>query len=117
MGYNPIMIDKLSALSLYRQLEGLEEVLKNVDANVTSQWSAAYTNQSSFNHVLEQITEQCIDAPDYLRGLSHIQRADIPKGADPSVYPRFLAQVTMLKRAVGALLEQPIQEQKNRIGF
>lgn len=42
------MIDALSALSLYRQLEGLEEVLKNADANVTSQWFVAYTNQASF---------------------------------------------------------------------
>jgi hypothetical protein len=111
------MIDALSALSLYRQLEGLEEVLKNADANVTSQWFTAYTNQASFNHILEQITEQCADAPEYLSSLSHIERADIPKGGDRSVYPRFLAQVTMLKRAVGALLEQPIPEQKNRIGF
>jgi hypothetical protein len=116
-GYNAIMIDALSALSLYRQLEGLEDVLKNADANVTSQWFVAYTNQASFNHILEQITEQCADAPEYVRSLSHIERADIPKGGDRSVYPRFLAQVTMLKRAVGALLEQPIPEQKNRIGF
>lgn len=111
------MIDALSALSLYRQLEGLEEILKNADANVTSQWFAAYTNQASFNHILEEITAQCVDAPEYLKSFSHIERADIPKGGDRSVYPRFLAQVTMLKRAIGAFLEQPIPEQKNRIGF
>lgn len=112
-----MMIGQLSALSLYRQLEGLEEVLKNVDNNVASQWSTAYTNQLSFNHILEQITALCAGASDYLRSFSHIERAHIPKGIDQSVYPRFLAQVTMLKRAIGALLEQPVPDQKRRIGF
>jgi hypothetical protein len=33
---------------------------------------------------------RCEDAPDYLASFSHIQAADIPKGADRPVYHRFL---------------------------
>ena len=112
------MIDELSARSLYRQLEGLEETLKHVEGNVASQWFAAFTNQQSFNHILQQITEQCADAPDYLRSLSHIAPASIPPGGDRSVYPRFLAQVQMLKNAIGALLEyKPPEEPSHKMGF
>jgi len=111
------MIDALSARSLYRQLEGLEATLTHVECNVASQWFAAYTNQQSFNHILEQITEQCADAPDYLRSISHITAANIPQGADRAVYPRFLAQVQMLKNAIGALLEFSPPEEPRKMGF
>jgi len=53
-----IMIEALSALSLYRQLEALEENLRSVKDDSVDQFMAAYKNQGSFNHILNQITEQ-----------------------------------------------------------
>ena len=112
------MIDTLSALSLYRQLEALENNLRNVKEDIVSQFLAAYHNQASFNHILQQITEQCADAPKYLQTFSHIESADIPKGSDRSAYPRLIAKVQMLKQAVGALLEYAASpEEKKKIGF
>jgi hypothetical protein len=110
------MIDALSARSLYKQLEGLEATLTHVKGGVANEWMAAFTNQQSFNHILQQISEQCADAPDYLRSLSHITPANIPPGGDRSVYPRFLAQVQMLKNAIGALLEYAPPEER-KYGF
>ncbi len=82
------------------------------------EWMVAYANQGSFNHMLNQITSQCSDAPEYLASLSHIAPENIPEGGDGSVYPRFAAKVTMLKQAVGALLEMNTSaEQKKQIGF
>jgi len=112
------MIDALSALSLYRQLEALEENLRAVKDDSVDQFMAAYKNQGSFNHILNQITEQSTDAPDYLKSFSHIEPADIPKGLNHSVYPRFLAKVQMLKQAIGAFIELAMPpEQKKQIGF
>ena len=112
------MIDALSALSLYRQLEALEENLRVVKGDAVCQFMAAYKNQGSFNHILNQITEQCADAPDYLKSFSHIEPAEIPKGLNRSVYQRFLAKVQMLKQAIGAFIELAMPpEQKKQIGF
>lgn len=112
------MIDALSALSLYRQLEGLEDALKKSGDDQVNQFLAAYNGQEAFNSILTQTTEQCADAPEYLRSLSHIKPVQIPKGADRSAYPRFLTQVKMLRQAIGALLEYTLtQEQRERIGF
>ena len=112
------MIDALSALSLYRQLEALENNLSNVKEDPFNQFMAAYTNQTSFNHILNQIREQCADSPEYLKSFSHIEPANIPKGADRSVYPRFLAKVQMLKQAVRAFIELAMSsEQKRQVGF
>ena len=113
----PEMIDVLSALSLYRQLEALELTLTS-QKDVTGQWMTAYTNQNSFNHILSQITSQCEDAPQFLASFSHIEPADIPKGGNRAVYPRFLAKVQMLKQAVGALVElSASSEQQRQMGF
>jgi|HubBroStandDraft_3_1064219.scaffolds.fasta_scaffold13608_5 hypothetical protein len=113
------MFDALSALSLYRQLEALDNNLSKIRGDdVTNQFLAAYTNQASFNHILEQVTEQCADSPEYLKSFSHIKPAKVPKGADRSVYPGFLAKVQMLKQAVGAFIELAMSsEQKTQIGF
>ena len=112
------MIDALSALSLYRQLEALENNLSNVKSDVTREFLAAYNNQGSFNHILTQITEQCGDAPEYLKSFSHIEPADIPKGADRSGLPQVLAKVQMLRQAIGAFIELAMSsEQKKQIGF
>jgi hypothetical protein len=112
------MIDTLSALSVYRQLEGLESTVKAAKGGVLSEWMIAFTNQGSFNHMLNQITSQCSDAPEYLASLSHIGPENIPAGGDRSVYPRFSTKVTMLRQAVGALLEMNTSsEQKKQIGF
>jgi len=112
------MIDVLSALSLYRQLDALEVVLNSAGKDYVNQFMAAYTNQESFNHILNQVRSQCEDAPQYLASFSHIETALIPKGADRSVYPRFLGKVQMLKQAIGALLElTATAEQKKQIGF
>jgi hypothetical protein len=112
------MIDGLSALSLYRQLEALDSNLSNIKGDVTSEFLAAYSNQESFNHTLKQVTEQCADSPEFLKSFSHIEPAKIPKGADRSAYPRFLAKVQMLKQAVGAFIELAMSsEQKRQIGF
>jgi len=113
------MFDALSALSLYRQLEALDRNLSKIgDGDVANQFLAAYTNQASFNHMLKQATEQCADSPEYVKSFSHIKPAKIPKGADRSVYPRFLAKVQMLKQAVGAFIELAMSsEQKRQIGF
>jgi hypothetical protein len=112
------MIDTLSALSLYRQLEGLESIVNAAKGDVLKEWMAAYGNQGSFNHILKQVTSQCNDAPEYLASLSHIEPENIPKGGDRSVYPRLSAKVTMLRQAVGALLDLTTSaEQKKQIGF
>jgi hypothetical protein len=112
------MIDGLAALSLYRQLEALEKNLSNVKDDYVDQFMAAYTNQMSFNHILKQITEQCGDAPEYLKSFSHIEPAAIPKGAKRYVYQRFLAKVQMLKQAVGTVIELTLSsEQKREVGF
>jgi hypothetical protein len=112
------MIDALSALSLYRQLEGLEEVLKNGEVNVRSQWMAAYMKQSSFNHIPDQITESnALTLQSTVEAFFIYNEQTSQQGPNRSAYPRFLAQVTMLKRAIGALLEQPVPEQKSRMGF
>ena len=112
------MIDTLSALSLYRQLEGLESIVTAAKGEVLREWMVAYTNQDSFNHILNQVTSQCGDAPQYLASFSHIEPENIPKGGDRSVYPRFSAKVMMLRQAVGALLEMTATpEQKQQIGL
>ncbi len=112
------MIDSLSALSLYRQLEALENYLTNVKDDKVDQFLAALNNQTSFNHILNVITEQCQDAPEYLKSFAHIESASIPKGLDNSAYPRFFAKVQMLKQAVGAVIELSMPpEQKRQIGF
>jgi len=112
------MLDLLSALSLYRQLEALDSSLSKIKSDdVTNQFLAAYTSQESFNHVLRQVTEQCADSPEYLKSFSHLAPAKIPKGADRSAYPRFVAKVQMLKQAVGAFIEltmTPDQKKTNR---
>ena len=52
------MIDPLAALSLYRQLEGLEATLNKVEGSVAPQFLAAYVNQESFNQIsLRKILE------------------------------------------------------------
>lgn len=112
------MVDGLTALSLYRQLEALEQNLSTAKGNLVNEFMAAYMNQASFNHILKQVKEQCEGADEYLASLQHIEPADIPKGADRSVYPRFLAKVQMLKQAVGAVVELGLSpEQKRSIGF
>lgn len=116
------MIDPLSALSLYRQLEGLEETLKHAAGSprdtFVNQFLSALHSQDAFNHILSEITEQCADSPQYLRSFSHIKPVNIPRGADRSAYPRFFAQVQMLKQAVRALLELAFTpEEKQKIGF
>jgi len=113
------MFDGLSAVSLYRQLEALDNSLSKIKSDdVTSQFLAAYMNQGSFNHILKQVREQAADAPEYLKSFSHIEPAEIPKGADRGAYPKFLAKVQMLKQAVGAFIELAMSsEQKRQIGF
>ncbi len=113
------MFDALSALSLYRQLEALDNSLSKIKSDdVTNQFLGAYLNQESFNHILQQVRDQCAGAPEYLKSFSHIEAAKIPKGADRSAYPRFLAKVQMLKQAVGAFIELAMSsEQKSQIGF
>ena len=112
------MIDALSALSLYRQLEALEQSFEKAGNSVADRWGAAYMNQGSFNEILKQITDQCVDAPEFLRSFSHIEPVRIQKGVDRSVVPRFMAQVGMLKQAIHALLEWSLSaEQKSRMGF
>ena len=113
------MFDPLSALSLYRQLEALDKTLSKIKSDdVTNQFLAAYMNQESFNHILKQVTEQCADSPQYLKSFGHLEPAEIPKGADRSAYPRFVAKVQMLKQAVGAFIEVAMpSEQKRQIGF
>lgn len=112
------MIDPLSALSLYRQLEGLDKVLGDMKGDFVNEFMSAYTNQGSFNHILEQMREQCSDAQEYFRSFQHIAKVNIPKGADRSAYPRFVAQVQMLKQALHAILELALtSDQKQRIGF
>ena len=114
------MIDVLTALSLYRQLDALDSTLTAAagEKDVTRQFFAAYTNQEAFNHILEQVRSRCQDAPDYLASFAHIEAVDIPKGADRAAYPRFLGKVKGLKSALGALLEMTATpEQKQQIGF
>lgn len=113
------MIDVLTALSLYRQLEALDTRLIAVGGrSVIDQFLTAYHNQGDFNHILSEVRSRCTDAPDYLATIGHIQPADIPPGADRSAYPRFLANVQGLRQAVGALLElTATPEQKQAIGF
>jgi hypothetical protein len=114
------MIDVLTALSLYRQLDALDSTLKTAagNNNVTAQFLAAYNNQDTFNHILEQVRSRCQDAADYLASFSHIEPITIPKGADRSAYPRFLGKVQGLKSALGALLEiTATPEQRREIGF
>jgi len=113
------MFDALAALSLYRQLEALDNSLSKIKSDdVRRQFEAAYANQESFNHILKQVTEQCSDYPEYLKSFSHIEPAQIPKGGNRVVYPRFVASVQMLKQAVGAFIELAMSsEQKSQIGF
>jgi hypothetical protein len=112
------MISGLTAFSLYRQLEGLEDALSQVRGDAMREFGTAKMNQQSFNHILKQLRDECAEDPEYVRSFAHIERADIPGGADRSVYPRFYAQVKMLRQAVGALLEMLLPpEQKKQIGF
>jgi hypothetical protein len=70
------MMDALSALSLYRELEALDTGLSKIRGDdVTGQFMAAYTNQESFNHILKQVTEQCADSPEYLKSFSRVPRS------------------------------------------
>jgi hypothetical protein len=113
------MIDVLTALSFYRQLEALDTTLTVAGgSDQMTQWFAAYNNQQSFNHILNEVRLRCEDAPDYLASFSHIEPVNIPKGADCSVYPKFLGKVQGLRQALGALLElTATPEQKRQIGF
>jgi hypothetical protein len=104
MGNHP-MLDALSALSLYRQREGLESTLTHVKNDVVSQFIAAHQNQEAFSSILKQVIEGCSDVPAYLQTLGHIRPVEIPTGGDGSAYPRFLGQVQMLRQAVHAPLE------------
>ena len=112
------MLDSLTAWSLYRQLEGLEEVLKNTRQTIQEQFAAARANQDSFNHILTQITDGCAEVPEYVRSFSHIERANISGGINRSAYPRFLGQVRMLRQAMRAFLEVMLStEEKQKVGF
>ena len=112
------MIDTLSALSLYRQLEALDKSLTAVKDDTVSQFLAAFKNQDAFNQILALVKDKCSDAPEYLQTFAHIEQVTIPKGADRSAYLKFLSSVQMLKSAVGALLEfAATPDEKKRIGF
>ena len=112
------MIDPLSALSLYRQLEGLENALEGVKGSAVDEFRAALETQGSFNHILNQIRGQCADALKYLESIKHIEPVNFPKGIDPSAYPHFLTHVKMLKQALRALLELGLSsDEKRKIGF
>jgi hypothetical protein len=112
------MLDYLFAFSLYRQLEGLEAILAKSEKDQVNRFLVAFNSQGAFNEILKQISEQCADAPEYLRSFSHIKPVTIERGIERSVYPDFLRRVTMLKQAIRALLEYSLtDEQKQRIGF
>ena len=111
------MMDALTAWSLYRQLEGLEDTLKQIDPR--DQLRAAFANQESFNNILGQVREGCAEMPDYVRSFSHIEPSGIQVAAgDRYSFPRFLAKVLMLRQALRAWLELTLSpEEKVKLGF
>jgi hypothetical protein len=111
------MMDALAVWSLYRQLEGLEDALKQVQP--VDLLRAAIANQDSFNDILKQVREGCADMPDYVRTFSHIEPSLIlALAGDRSSFPKFLGKVLMLRQALRAWMELTLSpEEKQKLGF